>query len=169
MNTFDGDSLDDLFTPSTPANPAAPAPRKCYRHTWFQVRRIRGRQLESDGFVCSRCGKRRDEEAVKRNKNNRARGSAFERKVAQQLGGRKTGPLGGRDDVMVGTFAAVQTKKTLRFSLSEARTYLADLRRTFPDRVPLVVHALPGHNADPVVILPLDVWRDLHQNEGDKP
>ncbi len=153
---FDGDSLDDLFTPTTPANPAAVA-RKCYRHQWADG-------IGTDGIVtrCGFCGKVRDEEAKARNRRNRQRGSAFELKVAKALGGRKTGPLGGRDDVMVGQFAAVQTKKTQRLSLAEARVYLADLRRTFPDRVPLVVHALPGHAADPVVILPLDVWVELH-------
>lgn len=112
--------------------------------------------------VCLRCGKVRDESVVRRNRNNRQRGSAFERSVAKKLGGRRTGPLGGRDDVIVGQFAAVQTKKTARLSLNEARVYLDDLARSFPDRVPLVVHAEPGRDRDAVVILPLAVWAELH-------
>jgi hypothetical protein len=152
--------LDELpFDYDTPATVNV-STKRCRRHAWTPV--LDDRHV----WTCARCGQIRDETARRRNRNNRQRGSKFELTVAKQLGGRKTGPLGGRDDVMVGQFAAIQTKKTLRLSLTEARAYLADLRRTFPDRVPLVVHALPGHNADPIVILPLDVWRDLHGKDG---
>lgn len=137
----------------------------CYRHDWATARFEDGTTMTE----CLRCGKVRDEAVKRRNRNSRQRGAAFEREVAKALGGRRTGPLGGRDDVMVGAFSAVQTKKTLRLSLAEARTYLADLRRTFPDRVPLVVHALPGHAPDPIVILPLSVWVDLHGEEKGPP
>lgn len=123
---------------------------------------------EADTTIrCIRCGKVRDESVRRRNRNNRSRGATFERSVAKQLGGRRTGPLGGRDDVMVGAFSAIQTKKTERLSLNEARAYLDDLTRTYPDRVPLVVHAKPGPKPDAVVILPLRVWVELH-GEGER-
>lgn len=44
----------------------------------------------------------------------------------------------------------------------------ADLRRTYPTRVPLVVHALPGERGG-VVILMLEDWTSLHGSEGGEP
>lgn len=153
----------DLMDATTPPTVNV-STKRCYRHDWAN-RQVR---IE-DGvgyfeLVCDRCGKVRDEAVVRRNRNNRQRGGAFERTVAKKLGGRKTGPLGGRDDVMVGEFAAIQTKRAARFSLTEARTYLADLRRTYPTRVPLVVHALPGERGG-VVILAFEDWEALHGAE----
>ena len=132
----------------------APTPPRCYRHKW---------QERADGWnepytSCTRCGKHRDEAVVKRNRRNRQRGGAYELAVAKRLGGRKTGPLGGRDDVIVGEMFAAQTKRALRFSLAEARTYLADLRRTFPTRTPMVVHAFPGERGGGVVVVTLNDW-----------
>lgn len=115
---------------------------------------------------CRRCLAVRDETIRKRNRNNRQRGSSFERQVAKQLGGRRTGPLGGRDDVTTEMFS-IQTKRQQRFSLIEARAYLGDLRRTYPTRIPLVVHALPGERGG-VVIIDLQDWVDLHGPEGTK-
>lgn len=179
---------DDLpFLPAEPdpSRPERPA-RRCYRHAWCNHQRDSwfsrsmcagddwmhtycadcSAPLDGEcavrGAVCLRCGKVRDEAVVKRNRNNRKRGSSFERDVAKQLGGRRTGPLGGRDDVMVDNFCAVQTKKDTSLSLNKARLYLTDLGRTFPDRVPLVIHANPGRNPEPVVILPLATWLALH-------
>ena len=154
-----------------------PAPRKCYRHRWCE----HYGQLVTDDLRCAacgtprynsfgvivtvsclRCGKVRDEAVVKRNRRNRQRGGAYELAVAKRLGGRKTGPLGGRDDVIVGEMFAAQTKRALRFSLAEARTYLADLRRTFPTRTPMVVHAFPGERGGGVVVVTLNDWLALH-------
>lgn len=140
-------------------------PRKCYRHPWAESTVIVNGRREAGPVICMRCGKPRDEVAAKRNKRNRQRGGAFERTVAKKLGGRKTGPLGGRDDVMVGELFAIQTKRAQRFALTEARTYLADLRRTYPMRTPLVVHALPGERGG-VVILDLESWVELHGKDG---
>lgn len=184
-------SLDDhdLMTPTTAATPNVAKKRHVHKYTptfgFVDVPVVDGiatlpdgRTIESSAEVvrvptlsdkrtwsCYRCGRTRDEVVVRRNRNNRQRGSAFERSVAKKLGGRRTGPLGGRDDVIVGQFAAVQTKKTARLSVNEARTYLDDLARSFPDRVPLVVHAEPGRDRDAVVILPLAVWVSLHGEE----
>lgn len=142
-------SLDDhdLFAPATPATPSTTT-RRCGRHDW------------PDG-ICRRCGKVRDETVTRRNRNNRARGGRYEAAIAKKLGGRKTGPLGGRDDVMVGGMFAVQTKRAARFALTEARVYLADLRRTYPTRTPIVVHGLPGERGG-VVIVSLEDWVALH-------
>lgn len=148
--------MTDLFDPLTPPNPAATAP-KCRRHEWVPCPWV------SDKVThwCGRCGRWRDEQTRSLNRRNRQRGSSFERTVAKRLGGRRTGPLGGRDDVMVGEFAAVQTKRTLRLSPAEVRRYLEDLSRTYPNRVALVVHALPGER-DGVVSLRLSDWTALH-------
>jgi hypothetical protein len=140
--------------PLTPATPNV-STRKCRRHQWIS-------SIDQPEWHCKHCPAVRDEAVVRRNRNNRQRGSTFERSVAKQLGGRRTGPLGGRDDVMVGQFAAIQTKKDGSLSLNGARAYLDDLARTYPERVPLVVHARPGPKPDPVVILPLSWWRELH-------
>lgn len=158
-------SLDDhdLFAPTTAATPNV-STKTCRQHDWVPYPFA----SETVTHWCARCSRRRDEAAAKRNRNNRKRGGAFERTVAKKLGGRKTGPLGGRDDVMVGEFAAIQTKRAARFSLTEARTYLGDLRRTYPTRVPLVVHALPGERGG-VVILMLEDWTSLHGSEGGEP
>lgn len=166
----DNPDMTDLpFSQPEPdaSRPERPA-RKCYRHDW--------RPLDTSAFpfgpwpagaraMCVRCGKVRDEAIARRNKRNRQRGGSFERTVAKALGGRKTGPLGGRDDVMVGELFSVQTKRAQRFGLTEARTYLDDLRRTYPTRTPLVVHALPGERGG-VVILTFADWRSLHGSDG---
>lgn len=146
---------------------------RCYRHRWVDVHLMDGNlfHVEQDhafpaspcwpGRVCAKCWKRLDPTVKRRNKNNRQRGAAFERTVAKALGGRRTGPLGGRDDV-VGEMFAAQTKKTINFSVRQARLYLDDLARTYPTRTPLVVHAEPGHDRDAVVIVRLRDWMDLH-------
>lgn len=148
-------TLDDLDLMDATTPPTVNVSTAIKRHI-HQYHRVTG--------VCDLCPRCRDEVVTRRNRNNRARGGKFERTVAKKLGGRKTGPLGGRDDVMVGEFAAIQTKRAARFSLTEARTYLADLRRTYPTRVPLVVHALPGERGG-VVILAFEDWVALHGTE----
>jgi hypothetical protein len=137
----------------------AATPRQCRRHRWVEDVTLAGLAPQ---YRCKQCGAVRDEALRKRNRNNRQRGGAFERYVATQTGGRRTGPLLGRDDVIVDAFAAIQTKKDTRLSLNAARTYLADLARTYPSRVPLVVHAEPGKNRGAVVILLLSDWVALH-------
>lgn len=165
----------DLMQPTTAATPNV-STKKCRRHDWvpadittFDVGPDRRIDLSagrgSVGYGCVRCGAVRDETVVRRNRNNRQRGSSFERTVAKKLGGRRTGPLGGRDDVMVGSLFSIQTKRSARFSLTEARTYLDDLRRTYPDRTPLVVHGLPGERGG-VVIVSLDDWQALHGEQA---
>ena len=152
------------------------APRKCRRHDWFAtVLDANGKVINvadpgplphREGMKCRNCPAIRDEAVKRRNRANRARGANFERSVAKVLGGRRTGPLGGRDDVVVGNTIAVQTKKDMSLSLNKARTYLADLSRTFPGRTALVIHARPGRDAQPVVILSLNDWLALHGQDG---
>jgi hypothetical protein len=129
---------------------------RCYRHSW------RDAEL---GSYCHYCGKVRDEAIRRRNRGNKQRGAAFERTVAKTLGGRRTGPLGGRDDV-VGEMFAAQTKKTINFSVRQARTYLDDLARLYPTRTPLVVHAEPGKDREAVVVLRMSDWAALHGPDG---
>jgi hypothetical protein len=132
--------------------------KKCYRHDW---------RVDVLGVTyCARCTKVRNEAIVKRNRRNRQRGGAYERQVATALGGRRTGPLGGRDDVIVGELFAIQTKRAQRFALTEARKYLDDLRRTYPTRTPIVAHALPGERGGGVVILTFADWVALHGPDG---
>lgn len=159
------DDLPFLTPEPDPSRPVRP-PRKCWKHDWEQdYFVVDGGTVSANTMTCVRCGRVRDEAIAKRNKRNRQRGGAFERTVAKQLGGRKTGPLGGRDDVMVGGLFAIQTKRAQRFALTEARTYLDDLRRTYPTRTPLVVHALPGERGG-VVILTFADWLLLHGSDG---
>ena len=173
---------DDLpFLPGDPdpSRPERPA-RRCYRHEWATGSLLADPDAMCPNCVtpwkcngphvttwsvCGRCGKVRDEAVAIRNKRNRKRGSSFERTVAKQLGGRRTGPLGGRDDVMVGEMFSIQTKRAQQFSLNEARSYLDDLRRTYPTRTPIVVHALPGERGG-VVVLSLADWALLHGSDG---
>jgi len=148
---------DDLMAPTTPATPGMTG-RKCGRHQW---------QETATYAQCIRCGRRRDESTVRRNRRNRQNGASLERAVAKDYGGRRTGPLGGRGDVMVGQMFSIQTKRALRLSLNEARVYLADLARTYPDRIPVVIHALPGERGGVVI------WRRedhvaLHGADGIK-
>ena len=136
---------------------------KCFRHSWFQDDDMApDSRVISYVYRCRVCGAVRDEAVRRRNRGNKQRGGAFERTVAKQLGGRRTGPLGGRDDVMVGEMFSVQTKKTINFSVRQARIYLDDLSRTFPTRTALVVHAEPGRDRDAVVVLRMSDWLGLH-------
>lgn len=137
---------------------------KCYRHQWRAIESSRapfGPYPDVVGSACVVCGKVRDEAVRRRNRANKNRGANFERTVAKQLGGRRTGPLGGRDDV-VGEMFAAQTKKTINFSVRQARIYLDDLSRSYPTRTPLVVHAEPGRDRDAVVIVRMSDWIALH-------
>jgi hypothetical protein len=97
----------------------------------------------------------------RRNRRNRLNGGAFERRTAKLYGGRRTGPLLGRDDVVTDSMFAIQTKRAQRFGLPEARQYLADLRGALPTLTPIVVHALPGERFGVVIIGEKD-WLDLH-------
>jgi hypothetical protein len=148
-----------------PTRPERPA-RKCYRHLWGPHEETETPGVTTVTSRCLRCGKPRNEAIAKRNRRNRQRGGAYERQVATALGGRRTGPLGGRDDVIVGELFAIQTKRSQRFALTEARKYLDDLRRTYPTRTPIVAHALPGERGGGVVILTFADWRLLHGSDG---
>lgn len=133
---------------------ASPLPRCARRHKWD----TRG---DGSGWYCRLCGVIRDEVRRRRNRGNKARGAAFERTVAKALGGRRTGPLGGRDDVVGENFAA-QTKKTINFSVRQARAYLDDLARIYPTRTALVIHAEPGKDREAIVVLRLSDWQAWH-------
>jgi hypothetical protein len=103
-----------------------------------------------------------------RNRRNKARGHSFERWVVEQFrrivpDTRRTGPLGGKDDVIVGALWAVQCKKTGRPVYRPAiRRYLDALRLLFPTRIPMVAYARPGNNRAATLTLYEGDWADLH-------
>jgi len=149
--------------------PAAVAPN-CRRHEWYShptpCYGMEGEVYHEPNVVhCRSCFKARDEVRRRRNRGNKQRGAAFERTVAKALGGRRTGPLGGRDDVVGENFAA-QTKKTINFSGRQARAYLDDLARIYPTRTALVIHAEPGKDREAIVVLRLSDWQ-ARQGEAD--
>ena len=105
-----------------------------------------------------------------RNRRSKARGGAFERWVAARFGGRRTGPLGGKDDVVVGELFAIQCKKTLRPVWRPAvRRYLDALRATFPTCTPMLAYARPGDNRHATLTLYKRDWLDLAGPDADIP
>ncbi len=161
----------NCVTPWKCNGPHTPPLSKCRRrHEWMTFALPIGEDILSgpkSATTCVNCGAVRDEVRRRRNRGNKQRGANFERSVAKALGGRRTGPLGGRDDV-VGETVAVQTKKTINFSVRQARVYLDDLSRTYPTRTALVIHAEPGRDREAVVILRLNDWLALHGPDGMK-
>lgn len=149
---------DDLFVPLTPATPNVTT-KRCRRHEWRRVEF----QPEGGGVIdmCSRCDAIKNPAVTRRNRNNRQRGGANERTVAKRHGGRRTGPLGGRDDVVVAEKFVIQSKRTLRLSLNECRTYLTDLARIYPTKTPYVTHHLPRER-DGLVIIRESDWLAWH-------
>jgi hypothetical protein len=125
--------VDDLpfHYPPEPANPGAPAPRKCYRHVW-------------DAGVCARCDKVRDDAAVRRGRNNRSRGNRHELAVARTYGGEKTGPLGGAEDIRGKDFRT-QVKTHQGVPPVRWRSVFAKLDTQADPRIPrLIERYLPG-------------------------
>lgn len=105
-----------------------------------------------------------------RNRRNKARGGAFERWVAAQFGGRRTGPLLGKDDVVVGEAFAIQCKKTIRPIYRPAiRRYLDALRLAFPTSTAVLAYARPGDNRHATLTLYEQDWLALHGPGDDIP
>jgi hypothetical protein len=93
---------DDLpFDYPSPANPGAPAPRKCRRHQWEWTQDIDGdgqSRVLSTFEWCARCHRVKDDTTARRGKNNRSRGNSIERWVCKLLGISRRGQYGGPDD-----------------------------------------------------------------------
>lgn len=152
----------DLWTPTTPANPAAKA-RKCVRHDW------RGSYfkpaLGPERTVCARCGTVRDESRAKTGRNNRKRGGAEELVVARKLGGEKVGPLGLPHDVIVPGYLRLQVKKLARWpSLAAVLTWLDAMPAGAEMRG--VTIASTGHGTRRVLVLDLDEFAEHHGEGG---
>lgn len=145
----------DLWTPTTPANPAAKA-RKCVRHDWHQdIFRV----------FCRRCGRERDDTASRRGRNSRKRGGAEELVVARKLGGEKVGPLGLPHDVIVPGYLRLQVKKLARWpSLAAVLTWLDAMPAGAEMRG--VTIASTGHGTRRVLVLDLDEFAEHHGEGG---
>ena len=147
---------DDLFTPLTPPNPAAPKP-KCRVHRWTDA---------TIPASCARCGRARDDVVVRRGRTNRSRGNAIERAIGKALGLDRVGQYGGPDDLR-GPMFAVQVKSGGSFP----ERFWSWLRRipAQAGQTPLLVVTDapgPGHRRRAVVVLSLDSWLELHGPAG---
>jgi hypothetical protein len=146
----------------TPANPAAPKP-KCRRHEWALVPSPLGFRK----FVCTRCPAIRDEDKVRRGKNNRSRGNAIEREVGKRLGLRRVGQYGGPDDLSGELFVA-QVKSGGAFP-ERLWSWLKAVPANAGQTPLLVVTDAPGpgFRRRALVILELDEWVALHGESGE--
>jgi hypothetical protein len=159
---------DDLpFDYPSPANPGAPAPRKCRhpkdRRGWFS------NELGT-WWRCGLCGHEADPARVSMGKTNRKRGNAKERASAKRNGTQRTGHHGGKDDYRVNGLFAVQNKSmaTARFP-GWMTNELDALRREWPNLEP-VLHVEespgPGRRARRIYVVDERTWFALH-GKGD--
>lgn len=142
-----------------PAEPDDREPRKCRRHDWYT-------SLPLLVTTCTRCGKLRDEAAVRRGRTNRSRGNAIERAVGKELGLKRVGQYGGPDDLSGLAFAA-QVKSGGAFS----ERYWGWLRAVpvTANQTPILVVTDapgPGHKRRALVVLSLADWRALHGEDA---
>lgn len=145
---------DDLFEPTTPANPAAVA-RKCSHPRVY-------REFRSDGDVCTRCGHVFDAQHQRRNRTNRSRGNAIEREVAARLGLARVGQYGGADDVRGLAFVG-QVKSGAAFPERLWRWLRAVPVNAGQTAIVVVTDAPgPGHRRRGLVVVDLEDWVSLH-------
>jgi hypothetical protein len=153
---------DDLWTPLTPPNPAAPRPRK-HRHSWALTDYMPAdSHVVEYQYVCRMCRTVRDERDARRGRNNRARGNAIEREVAHRLGLRRVGQYGGPTDAE-GDWLAVQVKSGDAFP-ERLWTWLQAVPANAAQTAALVVTDAPGpgHRRRALIVLDLDSWVALH-------
>ncbi len=153
---------DDLFTPLTPANPAAPAPRVCRKHVWVL-------NPVTDEMRCNRCPKVYNAIAVRRGRTNRSRGNAIERQVGKSLGLKRVGQFGGATDLG-------ESSEPFAVSVKSGSAYFSERYWDQLKRQPvaanqtalLVVTDAPGagHKRRAVVVLDLADWLALHGSAG---
>jgi hypothetical protein len=154
--------------PSQPT-PTGAKPKRCGRHDWtVRIVTVEPGLLAGiyGEWVCSRCGKTKDEQAAQRGKNNLSRGNAIEREIGHRLGLRRVGQYGGPDDLS-GDLFAVQVKSGGSFS----ERYWSWLRAVPANagQTPLLVVTDapgPGHRRRAMVVLTLADWIALHGPEG---
>jgi hypothetical protein len=149
--------MPDDWIPLTTPNLGASA-RKCRRHDW-----IRRADVTPEWYdQCGRCGKRKDDTAARRGRNNRARGNSIEREVGKRLGLRRVGQYGGPDDLSGELFAA-QVKSGGAFS-ERLWSWLKAVPVNAGQTALLVVTDAPGpgHRRRAMVILDIGDWEALH-------
>ena len=122
-------TLDDLpFSTdgAAPANPAAPGPRKCYRHDWrAESIAVNDQHVET----CARCGKvKADAAIVSRVRRASARGFRTSADLAAYLGGQNVDKLGWPWDVQ-GRGYRIQSK---RLAVRPSAAALARLIEAIP-------------------------------------
>lgn len=138
-------------------NPAAPKP-KCRRHSWWP-------SPTSGGWLCTRCGKHKDEAASRRGRLNKNRGLSIQRNVLAKMGLESipgNGPTDGRSRGENALFLA-EVKSGGRFSETDYRD-LAKLPAAAAQARLLVKVETPGpgRKARATVTLPLEDWLALH-------
>lgn len=145
--------LDWDYGTDGPTNNGATGRKPCRRHDWY-------------ANACRRCGVIQNPVTVRRGKNNRQRGNAIERDVARQLGLRRVGMYGGKEDIAGELFVA-QVKSGGAFS-ERYWGWLKSVPVNAGQTALLVVTDAPGpgHKRRAVVVLDLDDWRDLHGDAG---
>lgn len=152
---------DELFTPLTPANPAAVSRRCPHPRAARQIHPPTG------GAICGRCGHLFDAAIARRGRNNRARGNAIEREVGKRLGLRRVGQFGGPEDLMNDLFAA-QVKSGGSFP-ERLWTWLKAVPVKAGQTALLVVTDAPGagRRRRGVVVVDMDDWQLLHGRDAE--
>jgi hypothetical protein len=148
--------MPDDWTPLTPPNPAASS-RKCRRHEW-----IRRADVTPEWYdQCGRCGKRKDDAAARRGRNNRSRGNRAELDVARSINGRKVGPLGHPWDVEMPGYARLQVKKLA--TPPSLRTIAAELTRIGSGaEMPGFIWIEPGRGGERLITFRLSDFAERH-------
>lgn len=174
--------LDDLpFSQGepAPANPAAPGPRKCWRHRWRAIEAMTPTQfmeaqeakqggLSSGDEFCLSCWKERDFVASSRGRRNKNRGNRIQRQRIEGLGGRN---LAGNNPNLdgLGLMFAYESKSGGAFSERVWR-WLVGIPKRGNESGVLIVTEAPGRGggkARSYVVVEYDEWRALH-GEGER-
>ena len=167
-------TLDDLpFTTdgAAPANPAAPGPRKCYRHDWRENRghpytdAAGAEYAPGDllGYVCARCGKvKADAAVVSRVRRASARGFRTSADLAAYLGGQNVDKLGWPWDVQ-GRGYRIQSKRLADRPSAAALARLIEAIPVDAETIRAVFYVGPrARLTSGLVTVNLRDWADWH-------
>lgn len=158
--------LDEALAGTVPDTEAAVSlvrsDRKCRRHEWVAY-------PADDHDACRRCGAIYDPVASRRGRSSLARSKREERKLARDLGGRRTGHLGGPDDVQTGLLN-VQSKAGTGWWSARYAAELDKLPRT-GGRIPALVvsNGQPGHLVRRFVVVDYRDFQDLYGSIEETP
>ena len=162
-------TLDDLpFSTdgAAPANPAAPGPRKCYRHQWREFATdFDLTTLESSGseMRCARCGKvKADAAIVSRVRRASARGFRTSADLAAYLGGQNVDKLGWPWDVQ-GRGYRIQSKRLADRPSAAALARLIEAIPVDAETIRAVFYVGPrARLTSGLVTVNLRDWADWH-------